>query len=392
MMELELDMYQSAAVGALVLVIGGFLVMKSPLLRKFCIPAAVVGGLLFSIVMLFLHEGDVVGITFDETIKDICMRVFFCSVGFMASFSMLRSGGRILVIMILLSLVMIIMQDAVGIFTVSAFGLDPKYGLALGSISLVGGHGTAAAYGEVLVKDYGLVGGDVVAIAAATFGLAIAGMLGGPLAKRLIEKNGLRSAAGVIEKENIVERIISSHEFLVGLMLIVICMGLGTLINGALDMIGIALPTYLGALIMAIIVRNIADVLGYTLPYKEIETIGWICLSLFLSMALMSMKLWQLADLAAVMIITLLIQTVVLSLFVYHFVFKLTGANYDSATLVSGTMGFGMGATPNAVANVEAIIEAHGPAPVAYFLVPLIGGVFMDLLNVSVLTVLLNIL
>ena len=392
MMELELDMYQSAAVGALVLVIGGFLVMKSPLLRKFCIPAAVVGGLLFSIVMLFLHEGDVVGITFDETIKNICMRVFFCSVGFMASFSMLRSGGRILVIMIVLSLVMIVMQDAVGIFTVSAFGLDPKYGLALGSISLVGGHGTAAAYGEVLVKDYGLVGGDVVAIAAATFGLAIAGMLGGPLAKRLIEKNGLRSAAGGIEKENIVERIISSHEFLVGLMLIVICMGLGTLINGVLDMIGIALPTYLGALIMAIIVRNIADVLGYTLPYKEIETIGWICLSLFLSMALMSMKLWQLADLAAVMIITLLIQTVVLSLFVYHFVFKLTGANYDSATLVSGTMGFGMGATPNAVANVEAIIEAHGPAPVAYFLVPLIGGVFMDLLNVSVLTVLLNIL
>ena len=392
MMELELDMYQSAAVGALVLVIGGFLVMKSPLLRKFCIPAAVVGGLLFSIVMLFLHEGDVVGITFDDTIKDICMRVFFCSVGFMASFSMLRSGGRILVIMIVLSLVMIVMQDAVGIFTVSAFGLDPKYGLALGSISLVGGHGTAAAYGEVLVKDYGLVGGDVVAIAAATFGLAIAGMLGGPLAKRLIEKNGLRSSAEGIEKENIVERIISSHEFLVGLMLIVICMGLGTLINGALDMIGIALPTYLGALIMAIIVRNIADVLGYTLPYKEIETIGWICLSLFLSMALMSMKLWQLADLAAVMIITLLIQTVVLSLFVYHFVFKLTGANYDSATLVSGTMGFGMGATPNAVANVEAIIEAHGPAPVAYFLVPLIGGVFMDLLNVSVLTVLLNIL
>ena len=392
MMELELDMYQSAAVGALVLVIGGFLVMKSPLLRKFCIPAAVVGGLLFSIVMLFLHEGDVVGITFDDTIKDICMRVFFCSVGFMASFSMLRSGGRILVIMIVLSLVMIVMQDAVGIFTVSAFGLDPKYGLALGSISLVGGHGTAAAYGEVLVKDYGLVGGDVVAIAAATFGLAIAGMLGGPLAKRLIEKNGLRSSAERIGKENIVERIISSHEFLVGLMLIVICMGLGTLINGVLDMIGIALPTYLGALIMAIIVRNIADVLGYTLPYKEIETIGWICLSLFLSMALMSMKLWQLADLAAVMIITLLIQTVVLSLFVYHFVFKLTGANYDSATLVSGTMGFGMGATPNAVANVEAIIESHGPAPVAYFLVPLIGGVFMDLLNVSVLTVLLNIL
>lgn len=392
MMELELDMYQSAAIGALVLALGGYLVIKIPVLRKFCIPSAVVGGLLFSIALLFLHMGDVAEITFDETIKNICMRVFFCSVGFMASFSMLKSGGKILIVMIVLSLMMIIMQDAVGIFCVSAFGLDPKYGLALGSISLVGGHGTAAAYGEVLVEDYGLVGGDVVAIAAATFGLAIAGMLGGPLARRLVVKNNLTPDAKEVKKEDSIGRIISSHEFLVGLMLIVVCMGLGTLVNDALDMVGISLPTYLGALIIAIIVRNVADVLGYTLPYKEMETIGWVCLSLFLSMALMSMKLWQLADLAAVMVITLVIQTIVLSLFVYHLVFRLTGANYESAALVSGTMGFGMGATPNAVANVEAMIAEHGPAPVAYFLVPLIGGVFMDLLNVSVLTILLNIL
>ena len=143
---------------------------------------------------------------------------------------------------------------------------------------------------------------------------------------------------------------------------------------------------------MAIIVRNVADVLGFTLPNKEIETIGWVCLSLFLSMALMSIKLWQLADLAAVMVITLLIQTVALSIFAYHLVFRFTGANFDSAALVSGTMGFGMGATPNAVANVEAMISENGPAPVAYFIVPLIGGVFMDLINVSVLTVLLNVL
>jgi len=392
LIELELDMFQSAAVGAVVLVFGGYIVNKFPVLRKFCIPAAVVGGLIFSVVMLIMHSGSFAEITFDETIKDICMRVFFCSVGFMASFRMLKAGGRLLAVMVILMLLMVVMQDAIGIFSVTAFGLDPKYGLALGSISLSGGHGTAAAYGQVLVEDYGLEGGDVVAIAAATFGLAIAGMLGGPLARRLIEKNGLTSDGEKEVKESAVERVISSHEFLVGILLLVICMGLGTLINIVLDMVGIALPTYLGALIVAIIVRNLADTLGYTLPYKEIETVGWVCLSLFLSMALMSIKLWQLADLAAVMVITLVIQTVMLCLFVYHLVFRFTGSNYESAALVAGTMGFGMGATPNAVANVEALISENGPAPVAYFLVPLIGGVFMDLINVSVLTVLLNVL
>jgi len=385
-------MFQSAAVGAVVLVFGGYIVNKFPVLRKFCIPSAVVGGLIFSVVMLIMHSGSFAEITFDETIKDICMRVFFCSVGFMASFRMLKAGGRLLAVMVILMLLMVVMQDAIGIFSVTAFGLDPKYGLALGSISLSGGHGTAAAYGQVLVEDYGLEGGDVVAIAAATFGLAIAGMLGGPLARRLIEKNGLTSDGEKEVKESAVERVISSHEFLVGILLLVICMGLGTLINIVLDMVGIALPTYLGALIVAIIVRNLADTLGYTLPYKEIETVGWVCLSLFLSMALMSIKLWQLADLAAVMVITLVIQTVMLCLFVYHLVFRFTGSNYESAALVAGTMGFGMGATPNAVANVEALISENGPAPVAYFLVPLIGGVFMDLINVSVLTVLLNVL
>ena len=392
MIELQFDMYQSAAIGAIVLVFGGYLINKIPTLRKFCIPAAVVGGLIFSLAMLILHSGNVAEITFDETIKDICMRVFFCSVGFMASFKMLKSGGRILVVMVILALMMVVMQDVIGIVSVSTFGMDPKYGLALGSISLTGGHGTAAAYGQVLVEDYGLVGGDVVAIAAATFGLAIAGMLGGPLGRRLVKKHNLVSEGEIDEKEEMKERIISPHEFLVAFLLLVICMGLGTLINDALSMVGIALPTYLGALIVAIIVRNVADVLGFTLPNKEIETIGWVCLSLFLSMALMSIKLWQLADLAAVMVITLLIQTVALSIFAYHLVFRFTGANFDSAALVSGTMGFGMGATPNAVANVEAMISENGPAPVAYFIVPLIGGVFMDLINVSVLTVLLNVL
>ena len=392
MYQLTMDLYQSAAVGALVLVLGLIIVKHSPELRKFCIPAAVVGGLLSSLILLLLHEGDVMEITFDETLKNVCMRAFFCSVGFMASFKLLKAGGRLVTIMVLLMVLLVLMQDTLGVLSVSLFDLDPKYGLALGSISLTGGHGTAAAYGKVLVEDYGLVGGDIVAIAAATFGLAIAGILGGPISERLVKKHNLEPSDTDIELSEEKEEPIKNDRFLKALILLVACMGAGTLVNYGFDSIGITLPTYLGALVLAIIVRNVADAIGYDIPEREIELLGWISLCLFLSMALMGMKLWQLADLAAAMVFTLALQTIALVLFVYFLVFRATGKSYDSAALVAGTTGFGMGATPNAVANVEALMQAHGPAPVAYFIVPIIGGVFLDLINVGVLTAFLNLL
>ncbi len=384
-------MYETAALGAVVLIVGIWMVRRSELLRRFCIPAAVVGGLAFSLILLILHVGNVAEITFDETIKEICMRAFFCSIGFLASVSMLRSGGKMLGILIVLVAVIILMQDTLGPLCASLFGMDPKFGLALGSISLFGGHGTAAAYGSVLVNDYHLEGADVVAIASATFGLAIAGIIGGPIAKRRIKSHSLTPIGDsfIVSETN---RDMSAHGFLIGMILIVVCLGLGTLVNDLFFNLGISLPTYLGALIVAVIVRNAADALGYELPVKEIETTGWICLSLFLAMALMMIKLWQLADLAAVMIITLVIQGVALALFVYYVVFRATGRNYESAALTAGFMGFGMGAIPNAVANLEAITKEFGPAPMAYFLIPLVGGVFTDLINVAILTVMLNVL
>lgn len=392
MLELSLDAYQSAGVGAVVLIAGFFLVKHSPLLRKYCIPAAVIGGLVFSLIMLVTYEADILEVTFDNTFSDLCMRVFFCSVGFLASFSMLRSGGRILTVMVVMIIVLVTLQNVIGVTAVSLFGQDPKYGLALGSISLCGGHGTAAAYGSLLVEEYGLVGADVVAIASATFGLAIAGFMGGPLAGQLIKRNGLHPESVTLESTEEKEQPIVNERFLKALILIVVCMGAGTFVNAGLDGVGITVPGYFGALVVAIIVRNVADLSGYEVPEKEIEVVGWICLCVFLAMALMAMKLWQLASLAATMIVTLLIQTVVLAAFVYYVVFRLTGRNYESAALCTGTVGFGMGATPNAVANVEALMLEHGPAPMAYFMIPILGGVFMDIINVSILTVFLNVL
>lgn len=391
MIEVSLDMYQSAAVAAIVLGVGIFLVRKIPVLRKFCIPTAVIGGLLFSVAMLITHSADLMEVTMDETIREICMRIFFCSIGFLASFAMLRAGGKMVIIMVVLTFVLICIQNFVGIMSVGLFDLDPKYGLALGSMSLIGGHGTSAAFGEILVKDYGLEGGDVVSIAAATFGLAIAGIIGGPLSRHLVRKNNLTSSGEELKISEI-NTSIDQHRFLQAVLIIVICLGGGVIINELFSDVGISLPSYLGAMILAFILRNLAEYAKIDIPMKELETVGWVALCLFLAMALMGMKLWQLADLAAPMVFTLVIQTIILILFVYFVVFRATGKNYESAAMVAGMSGFGMGATPNAVANMEALMGEFGPAPVAYFVVPIVGGVFLDFLNVAVLTTLLNVL
>lgn len=390
----NLDLYQTAALGAAVLSFGILAVKKSALLKRFCIPAAVVGGLTFALVNLTLHSADIAEFDFDETMKDVFMMVFFCSVGFMASFRMLKSGGKTVIVLLGLVSVLIIIQDTVGPALCTLLGLEPKLGLAMGSISLIGGHGTAASYGEQLVNDFNIDGADTVAIAAATFGLAFSGFIGGPLAKKRVEQYSLRpdSVDRSLVKEDEKKVEIDNNKFLLALILMVLCIGIGTYIVAGIKEHGITLPSYLGAMLMALLVRNIADKKGYDLPLKEINTLGWISLSMFLAMALMVTKLWQLADLAGDMAIILIVQAVVVALFAYYVVFKATGSNYESAALVTAVCGFGLGATPNAVANMEALFDKYGVAPRAYFAVPLVGSVFIDLVNTAFLTLFLNII
>lgn len=394
MLGIHLDMYQTAALGALALALGIFLVRRSETLRRFCIPAAVVGGLVLALANSAMYAADVAELDFDETLKNVFMMAFFCSVGFMASFRMLRRGGKLVVVLLTLVSVLIVFQDMIGAALCSALGLDPKMGLVLGSISLVGGHGTAATYGEQLVDEFGIANADTVAIAAATFGLAFSGFIGGPLARRLVETRNLRpdSEDVLMEQEDNPETGIDNNRFLLALMLMVVCIGAGTYIVNVVKGAGVTLPVYLGSMVVALIVRNVADQVGVELPIREINALGWICLSMFLSMALMVTKLWQLADLASKMVVILLVQAAVVALFAYYAIFRVTGGNYESAALVTATCGFGLGATPNAVANMEALFSKYGVAPKAYFVVPLVGSVFIDLVNAALLTVFLNIL
>lgn len=394
MLDIRLDMYQTAALGALALALGILLVRRSETLRRFCIPAAVVGGLVLALGNSFLYAADVAELDFDETLKNVFMMAFFCSVGFMASFRMLKRGGKLVVVLLALVSVLIVFQDLIGAALCSAFGLDPRMGLALGSISLVGGHGTAATYGEQLVDEFGIANADTMAIAAATFGLAFSGFIGGPLARRLVERRRLRPDDGdlLTEQEEDQEAGIDNNRFLLALILMAVCVGVGTYIVGIVKDSGVTLPVYLGSMIAALVVRNVADHRGVELPVREINALGWICLSMFLAMALMVTKLWQLADLAGMMIAILLVQAVVVAVFAYYVVFRGTGGDYESAALVTATCGFGLGATPNAVANMDALFSKYGVAPKAYFVVPLVGSVFIDLVNAALLTVFLNIL
>jgi len=394
MYTLSLDIYQTTALGAIVLVLGMIAVKKSSTLRKFCIPAAVAGGLLSSLVLLVFHSAGILDIQFNSTMKDVFMMAFFCSVGFMGSLRMLKTGGKMVAILLVLVSFLIIVQDIIGPAVAVMFGQDPKVGLAIGSISLVGGHGTAASYGDLLVNEYGLTGADTVAIAAATFGLAISGFVGGPLARRRVRKHGLSPSEEDMEFAAVEEekKDIKDSVFLAALILMCVCIGFGTYFTAALKSVGITVPVYLGAMVLAMIVRNVADVKDIHLPLKEINTLGWISLSLFLSMALMTMKLWQIADLASTLILALVLQTIAVMVFAYFVIFWFTGKNYDSAAYVTAVCGFGMGATPNAVANMEALFEQHGPAPMALFVIPLVGSVFIDFVNTGILTVMLNIL
>jgi len=389
---IELDMYQTAGMGALALVLGMLLVKQFSLLRKYCIPAAVIGGLTFSITHLMLYSAGVMEFVFDTTLQTLFMIAFFCSIGFMASFRMLKSGGKLVIILLLSAAVLAFSQDIIGVVLSITMGIDDRLGLAMGSISLIGGHGTAAAFGPLMENTYGVQGATAVAIASATFGLVLGGVIGGPLAKKRVEENNLRPSNELVEevreygKHEACGPQIDQNRFLKALVLIAIAIGAGTLIYDGLNGLGITLPIYIGAMLVAVLFRNSMDKLKWDTPSKEIETFGWVSLAMFLSMALMNMKLWQIADLAAPMLIILFVQVVFVALFAYYFIFRVTGRNYDSAAMVTATSGFGLGTTSNAMANMDALFERYGVAPKAYFVVPLVGSVFIDLINIGIIT------
>lgn len=396
MYAIQLDMYQAAAVAALVLLLGRFLVRNLDLLRRYCIPEPVAGGVVFALAHLALRQAGILEISFDSTLQTFFMVVFFCSVGFTACFRLLKKGGLQVLLFLGIAVMMCVLQNGLGAFIASAFGLDPRLGLATGSIPMVGGHGTAASFGPLLEKA-GVSGASAVAIASATFGLVVGCVIGGPTAVSRIRQKKLHSfetATGsneVVVDKNEVTGAIDSDRFLNAALCLALAIGAGTVVSAWLNKV-FTFPIYIGAMLVAAFIRNTTDMAGKEIPMEEISTIGSFSLSLFLGLAMMGLKLWELADLAVPMVVMLVAQTVLMMVYAYFVVFNLLGKNYDAAVMTSGFCGFGMGATPNAMANMQAITQKYGPAPTAYFVVPLVGSLFIDFMNTIVITSFLNLL
>ena len=389
-------MYQTIAVAVVVLILGAFLKRKISFLEKFCIPAPVIGGLIFAIFTLICYSTGILEIDFDDTLKEVCMVFFFTSVGFQANLKVLKSGGKPLLIFLVLVIVLIITQNFTAIGLANLLGLDSLTGMTTGSIPMVGGHGTAGAFGPVL-EDFGISGATTVCTAAATFGLVAGSLMGGPIGNRLIKKHNLLETIKndddtlLVEEEEKHERHFSMYAPAV--FQLILAVGIGTIFSKLLSLTGMTFPIYIGAMIAAAIMRNIGEYTGkITIHMGEINDLGGICLSLFLGIAMITLKLWQLADLALPLVILLAGQVALMFLFSYIVVFNVMGRNYDAAVLVAGTCGFGMGATPNAMANMQAICEKYGPSVKAYLIIPIVGSLFADFLNSLTITFFINLL
>ena len=422
MTSIELDMVQTAGIGALALIVGMVLTRKVAFLQRFCIPSPVSGGIIFSLITLMLYGWCDIEVSFDGTLKDVFMLAFFTSVGFQSDLKVLKQGGKLLIIMLSLLVVMIALQNLMPMEITRFMGVDPLIGIAAGSISMTGGHGTAGGFASVL-EGMGLHGAGTIGMAAATFGLIVGSMLGGPLAERIIRKKltheqmqpqdeEIDPAMAGIESDEAsptgrTKRISTNEQefqqYAKASYCIILVMGGGTILSWLLAKTGVTFPTYFGALILAAIARNTIGFFSYKdegkwekaeklLDMERIISVGNICLSMFLGMAMISLKLWELQSLALPLIVILVSQVMLMALFVYFAAFPLLGRNYDAAVLCAGICGFGLGATPNAMANMSAVCYKYRYTVKPFLIVPIIGAMFADLINTGLITLFLNIL
>lgn len=395
-MKIQLDMYQTLAAAVLVLLLGNYLKKKIYFLQKFCIPAPVIGGLIFAIMTCICYVTGIAEFSFDDTLREVCMVFFFTSVGFQANLKVLKSGGKSLIVFLGLVITLIILQNLTAVGLAKLLNLNPLIGMCTGSIPMVGGHGTAGAFGPVL-EDLNIKGATTICTAAATFGLIFGSLIGGPLGKRLIEKHSLLNTAAneddslLVEDEKKHER--HTNMYADAVFQLIMAIGVGTIFTMLLTKTGLTFPIYIGAMLAAALMRNICEYTGIaTIHMGEINDLGGISLSLFLGMAMITLRLWELASLALPLVILLAAQVLLIIIFTYVIEFNIMGRDYDAAILVSGTCGFGTGATPNAMANMQAVCDQYVPSIKAYLLIPLVGSLFADFLNSLVITFFINLL
>ena len=394
-MNIKLDMMQTTAVAVVIYYFGAWVKTKWQLLEKFCIPAPVVGGLIFSIVNLILRQNGLLNLDLDTTLQKPFMMVFFTTIGMGASIELVKKGGLQVVIFWLCASVLCIFQDALGVILAKALNQSPFLGLLCGSITMTGGHGTGGAFGPLFEKDYGVVGATATAMAAATFGLVMGSIIGGPVGKRLIEKKGLKSvapkqetAAAAAEATN---EVVNYEELFKTLAIVLISIGIGAVLEKFFISIHITLPSYVNSMIVAAIILNVGESTGkWHINQKCTDILGNIGLNVFLSMALVGLKLWELAAVAGPMLIILIAQTILMALYATFVTFNFVGRDFDAAVMAAGHCGFGMGATPNGIANMTAVTERYGAAPRAFFVLPIVGAFLIDFTNAIIITTFVN--
>ncbi|MCR4395131.1 MAG: sodium/glutamate symporter [Candidatus Saccharicenans sp.] len=405
---LKLDLIQTVAFAGLALFLGYGLRRWIKPLDRFNIPAPVIGGLLISLATLVLHHYQITPVQFDITLRDPLMIAFFTTIGFAASLSLLKVGGPQVLIFFLMVTGMVIAQNILGIVLALPFGLNPLLGVICGSVTQTGGPATALAFGPVF-EQAGVSAATTAAVAAAIFGIISGGLIGGPVGTFLIEKNKLKKLRAKelevteIEAEKVVEELLSkktkaaspdedrsSFVLLKSVVIILVAMWVGSWVSQWFASLGITLPAYIGAMFVAAIIRNFDDLTGWLeLDQKVIDDIGHVALNLFLVIALMTLRLWELAGLFLPMLVILLAQVVLVGLGAMV-VFRLMGKDYEAAVMSAGYCGFALGTTANAMANMKAIVERYGRAPRAFLVVPIVGAFFIDFTNALIITVFLN--
>ena len=398
MVTLQLDIPQTVGLAAILLVLGEFIKKHVPLLERYFIHGPIIGGVLFSVLTLVGYQSGSFEFIFNDNIRAFLLLVFFTTIGFSASFELLKKGGLGVALFLGAAVVLVLIQNTVGVAMATSMGVHPLIGLAAGSIALTGGHGTSAAFGPLL-EQAGAVGALPAAIAAATYGLVAGCLIGGPVGTLLMRRNHIRPPAATAVpaapgagtpylKDSGAD---DSHDTVMyATILVTLAIGAGTIAVNWLKGMDITLPAYLGPMLVAALMRNVIDWQDWHLPMRQFEVVGNVSLAFFLAMALMSMKLWELAQVAGPLLAILLVQTVVMFAYAYFVTFRVMGSDYDAAVIAAGHCGFGMGATPNAMANMQAFAAANGPSIKAFFVIPLVGSLFIDFFNAVIITSFMN--
>ncbi|AAO08094.1 sodium/glutamate symporter [Vibrio vulnificus] len=390
---------ESFLVAISVLFLGHFINAKLPILRKFNIPEPIVGGLIVACIITILHFRGI-DLEFNLPLQNTFMLMFFSTVGLAANYTQLLKGGAKVFLFLAVASVYIVIQNGVGVSLASMLGLDPLMGLIAGSITLSGGHGTGAAWSQTFADNYGMSNTLEIAMASATFGLIIGGLIGSPVAQRLVDKHNVESEYGrgskthekfpeLVTYNEYEEDKVTAKKVIEKLFFLIICVTGAKYVEqwvSTYEIKWLMIPDFVYALFIGVIITNFLEVTKIRkLDAETVDMLGTVSLSLFLAMALMSLKLWNIFDLAIPFLVILAVQSVVLALFTYYVTFKVMGSNYDAAVIAGGHCGFGLGATPTAVMNMGSIVNRFGPSPQAFMVVPIVGAFFIDIVNLIVL-------